>query len=147
MCSLLHRPDALMDPDAVAEAFHALRSAGKVLHFGVSNHSPSQFALLHRRFPLVANQIELSALQTQALADGTLDQAVDLGLRPMIWSPLAGGRLFTATDERARRVREALGALARSQRRQRGQPGLRVDPEASCAPAADHRIVAHRGGG
>lgn len=111
---LLHRPDALMDPDAVAEAFHALRSAGKVLHFGVSNHSPSQFALLHRRFPLVANQIELSALQTQALGDGTLDQAVDLGLRPMIWSPLAGGRLFTATDERARRVRETLGALALS---------------------------------
>ena len=111
---LLHRPDALMDPDAVAETFTALRSAGKVLHFGVSNHTPSQLAPLHRRFPLVTQQIEFSPLQMQALADGTLDQCVDLGLRPMIWSPLAGGRLFTANDERAQRVRGALAGLAQA---------------------------------
>jgi predicted oxidoreductase len=48
----------------------------------------------------------------QALADGTLDQAADLGLPPMIWSPLARGRLFTAQDEQARRVRSVLGDLA-----------------------------------
>ncbi len=111
---LLHRPDALMDPDAVAETFTALRSAGKVLHFGVSNHTPSQLAPLHRRFPLVTQQIEFSPLQMQALADGTLDQCVDLGLRPMIWSPLAGGSLFTANDERAQRVRGALAGLAQA---------------------------------
>ena len=111
---LLHRPDALMDPDEVAEAFAALRSAGKVLHFGVSNHTPSQLAQLHRRHPLVTQQIELSPLQMQALADGTLDQCVDLGLRPMIWSPLAGGRLFNADDERARRVRGVLTTLAQA---------------------------------
>ena len=93
---LIHRPDALMDADEVAQTFGQLRAAGKVLHFGVSNHTPSQFALLHRRLPLVTNQIELSPLQLQALSDGTLDQCTDLGLRPMIWSPLGGGRLFTA---------------------------------------------------
>lgn len=109
---LIHRPDALTDPDELADTFRGLRAAGKVLHFGVSNHAPSQLAMLHRRLPLVTNQIELSPLQLGALADGTLDQCLDLGLRPMIWSPLAGGRLFGATDEAARRVRDVLQVLA-----------------------------------
>ncbi len=109
---LIHRPDLLMDPAEVAETFHALRAAGKVLHFGVSNHTPSQFALLHRHIPLVTNQIELSPLQLGALGDGTLDQSVELGLRPMIWSPLAGGRLLTSTDDDAVRVRAVLQDLA-----------------------------------
>lgn len=108
---LLHRPDLLADPDEIAATFDELRRAGKVLHFGVSNHTPSQFALLHRRFPLVTHQVELSPLQMQALADGTLEQALDLVLPPMIWSPLAGGRLFRGDDEQARRVRAVLEAL------------------------------------
>ncbi|MCU0647198.1 MAG: aldo/keto reductase [Gemmatimonadaceae bacterium] len=111
---LIHRPDALMDPDALAECFTRLRDAGKVLAFGVSNHTPSQFAMLHRRIPLVTNQIELSPLALDALHDGTVDQAVDLGLPPMVWSPLAGGRLFADADERTRRVRSALDAIART---------------------------------
>jgi predicted oxidoreductase len=110
---LIHRPDALMDPNELAETFQSLRAAGKVLHFGVSNHAPSQLAMLNRRLPLATNQIELSPLHLNALGDGTLDQCIDLGLRPMIWSPLAGGRLFSADDERARRVRYSLEALAR----------------------------------
>ncbi len=109
---LIHRPDALTDPDELADTFRGLRAAGKVQHFGVSNHAPSQLAMLHRRVPLVTNQIELSPLQLGALTDGTLDQCLDLGLRPMIWSPLAGGRLFGATDEAARRVRDVLQVLA-----------------------------------
>ncbi|MCU0633569.1 MAG: aldo/keto reductase [Gemmatimonadaceae bacterium] len=109
---LIHRPDILMDPDALAACFTRLREAGKVLAFGVSNHTPSQFAMLHRRIPLLTNQVELSPLALGALDDGTLDQALDLGLPPMIWSPLAGGRLFTATDARAARVRAVLGAVA-----------------------------------
>ena len=59
---LIHRPDALMDPDELADTFRALHAAGKVLHFGLSNHMPSQFALLHRRHPLVTHQIEFSPL-------------------------------------------------------------------------------------
>lgn len=109
---LLHRPDLLMDPQELADTFAQLRSAGKVLHFGVSNHTPGQLALLHARQPLATNQIEFSPLQMRALADGTLEQCVDLGLRPMIWSPLAGGRLFSAQDEQAQRVRGALHTLA-----------------------------------
>ncbi len=109
---LIHRPDWLMDPDELADTFRHLLAAGKVLHFGVSNHSPSQLAMLRKRHPLVTNQIEFSPLQMRALADGTLEQCVDLGLHPMIWSPLAGGRLFNGDDAQAQRVRGVLQALA-----------------------------------
>ena len=109
---LIHRPDALMDADALADCFTRLRAAGKVRHFGVSNFTPSQFALLHRRIPLVTNQIEASPLHIAPFHDGTLDQAQDVGVAPMIWSALAGGRLFTGQDEAARRVRAVLERLA-----------------------------------
>ena len=109
---LIHRPDALMDFDELAHTFEALRQEGKVLHFGVSNFTPSQLAPLHRRFALAAHQIELSPLHRDALHDGTLDQCQDLGLRPMAWSPLAGGRLFTGQDEAAHRLRHTLAAMA-----------------------------------
>jgi predicted oxidoreductase len=110
---LIHRPDTLMDPDELANTFQDLRAAGKVLHFGVSNHTHSQLALLNHRIALATNQIELSPLHLDALTDGALDQCLALGIRPMIWSPLAGGRLFKADDDRARRVRNTLDILAR----------------------------------
>jgi predicted oxidoreductase len=109
---LIHRPDYLMDAAALAETFAVLTREGKVAHWGVSNHSASQFALLHQRHPLVTNQIELSPLRMDALDDGTLDQAQQLGLRPMIWSPLAGGRLITGEDEQAVRVRSEMRRIA-----------------------------------
>ena len=109
---LIHRPDPLAEPDEIAEAFRALHKAGKVLAFGVSNHSAAQFAALHRRHPLATNQVEFSPLQMKALADGTLEQCTDLQLPPMAWSPLARGRLF-GDDEQARRVRAVLEDLGR----------------------------------
>lgn len=109
---LLHRPDLLMDPAEVADTFRHLQAAGKVLHFGVSNHAPGQLSQLHKRFPLVTNQVELSPLHMQSLADGTLEQCTELGLRPMIWSPLARGELFTSGSEQAQRVLAVLGELA-----------------------------------
>lgn len=109
---LIHRPDYLMDAAALAETFATLTREGKVAHWGVSNHSTSQFALLHQHHPLLTNQLELSPLQMHALDDGTLDQAQQYGLRPMIWSPLAGGRLFTGGDEQALRVRAEMSAIA-----------------------------------
>ena len=111
---LMHRPDLLMDPEQLGETFRHLLAAGKVLHFGVSNHTPGQLAMLRRRHPLVTNQIEFSPLQMRALADGTLEQCVDLGLQPMLWSPLAGGRLLTGDDEQAQRVRAVLQALGQA---------------------------------
>jgi predicted oxidoreductase len=109
---LIHRPDYLMDAAELAGTFAALTAEGKVNHWGVSNHSTSQFALLHQHHPLVTNQVELSPLQMDALDDGTLDQAQQLGLRPMIWSPLGGGRLFTGEDEQAGRLRTEMAAIA-----------------------------------
>jgi predicted oxidoreductase len=109
---LIHRPDALLDAAEVAEAFAQLQRDGKVLHFGVSNFTPSQFELLDAAVPLATNQIELHPLHRAPLHDGTLDQAQRLKRRPMIWSPLAGGRLFSGEDEASRRVQAALRTIA-----------------------------------
>jgi predicted oxidoreductase len=62
---LIHRPDPLLDPDEVADTFASLKASGKVRHFGVSNFSPSQFALLASRTPLLTNQVEASLLHTR----------------------------------------------------------------------------------
>lgn len=110
---LIHRPDPLMNPFEVAETFTRLHAAGKVRAFGVSNFTPSQFALLHQSVPLVTNQIELHPLHRAPLHDGTLDQLLGLNLRPMVWSPLAGGRLFTGTAPDALRVRAVLEDIGR----------------------------------
>lgn len=109
---LIHRPDYLMDAAALADTFATLTREGKVAHWGVSNYNASQFALLHQHHPLLTNQVELSPLKMDALDDGTLDQAQQLGLRPMIWSPLGGGHLFTGTDEQAVRLRAEMTAIA-----------------------------------
>jgi predicted oxidoreductase len=63
---LLHRPDALVEPEEVAEAFNQLHSAGKVKHFGVSNHSPLQIELLKKYVDqeLIANQLQFSVMHT-----------------------------------------------------------------------------------
>jgi len=108
---LIHRPDPLMDADEVARAFESLRAAGKVRHFGVSNFTPGQFELLASRVPLATNQIELHPLHRAALTDGTLDQLQRLRIRPMIWSPLAGGALLAGGGEAERRVQAALGRI------------------------------------
>ncbi len=109
---LLHRPDPLLDADAVAEVFQRLQRAGKVLAFGVSNFTPMQFSLLHSRVPLVTNQVECSPLHLGPLHDGTFDQAQQLRIAPMIWSPLAGGNIFSSDDAAALRVQATLQAVA-----------------------------------
>lgn len=114
---LLHRPDALMEPDEVARAFDHLYDAGKVRSFGVSNHTPRQTELLGRwvRRPLVANQVQLSLTHApviaQPLAMNTLDdQGVDRAggvleycrdeqITVQAWSPLGGpGGPFLGND-------------------------------------------------
>lgn len=69
---LLHRPDALMDPVEVAEAFSALKASGKVRHFGVSNQNPYQMALLQKYMPMpiVANQLQLSITNCTMISQG-----------------------------------------------------------------------------
>ena len=69
---LLHRPDTLMEPDEVAEAFNTLESSGKVRHFGVSNHNPMQIELLKTsvKQPLIANQLQLSVTEAGMITSG-----------------------------------------------------------------------------
>ena len=110
---LIHRPDPLMDPDEIAEAFAQLQHQGKVNHFGVSNFTPSQTELILSRFPLVTNQIELSVLHLEPFLDGTLDQCINKNIIPMAWSPLGGGNLFAQLeDERNKRIVAVASMLA-----------------------------------
>lgn len=104
---LLHRPDYLFNAGDVAETFNQLKSSGKVKHFGVSNFSPSQVALLQSALnePLLVNQIEINIHNINSFSDGTLDQCQQLGITPIAWCPLGGvvypawGNTFSAADE------------------------------------------------
>ena len=69
---LLHRPDTLMEPEEVAEAFDLLYSSGKVRHFGVSNHNPMQIELLKTAVdqPLIINQLQFSVTEAGMVTAG-----------------------------------------------------------------------------
>lgn len=69
---LLHRPDALMEPDEVARAFDYLKASGKVRHFGVSNQNPYQMQLLQNSLdmPLCANQLQFGVMHTPMIQSG-----------------------------------------------------------------------------
>ncbi|MCL2664219.1 MAG: aldo/keto reductase [Defluviitaleaceae bacterium] len=75
---LLHRPDALFEPEEVAEAFDALHAAGKVKYFGVSNHNPSQINLLHKYLKdrLIVNQLQFSLVHT-----GLVDSGLNVNMK------------------------------------------------------------------
>jgi len=81
---LIHRPDTLMEPEEVAEAFELLQKSGKVRNFGVSNYNPMQINLLQKYVAqkLVVNQLQLSIVHTPMIDSGMavnmhIDQAVD----------------------------------------------------------------------
>lgn len=102
---LLHRPDTLVEPEEVAEAFSELHASGKVRHFGVSNHTPMQIELLQKYVPhkLIVNQMQLSATHTPMIDSGialnmNIDQSVNRdsgvldycrlnGITIQAWSP------------------------------------------------------------
>lgn len=132
---LLHRPDTLVEPEDVAEAFEQLVAAGKVRHFGVSNHTPGQIELLKSavKQPLVANQVQLSITHAPLFAQGVaanmagLDQSIsrDIGLLDysrlnnmmlQAWSPFQKGffdGVFLGDRENFAELNDAIDALAR----------------------------------
>ncbi|GGF27079.1 oxidoreductase [Halobacillus andaensis] len=69
---LLHRPDVLMEPEEVAEAFTTLKESGKVRYFGVSNQNPMQMELLKKylKDDLIVNQLQLSVVHTPMIDSG-----------------------------------------------------------------------------
>ncbi len=110
---LIHRPSPLMDPDEIAGAFAFLKAQGKVRHFGVSNFTPSQFAMLHASTELVTNQVQASLLHRDPFLDGTFDQLTTLKIRPTLWSPFGSGKLFTSdSDPQIARIRKTATEIA-----------------------------------
>ncbi|MGB0580819.1 MAG: aldo/keto reductase [Limisphaerales bacterium] len=91
----LHRPDWLMDPAEVADAFDQLKQQGKVREFGVSNFAPSQVTALQSACPmhLQVQQVEISLVCLERFIDGSLDQCLAEKITPLAWSPLGGGLL------------------------------------------------------
>ena len=108
---LIHRPDALMNPHEIAETFADLKEQGKVLHFGVSNFTPSQMEMMMSAFPVEYNQIEVSVLHLDPFHDGTLDTCIRHKIRPMSWGPLGSGKLYS-DDERSKRIMAVATLLA-----------------------------------
>lgn len=74
---LLHRPDALVEPEEVAEAFNQLKKAGKVKHFGVSNHNANQIQLLNK---YCDNQIGINQLQFSIAHSGMIDSGINVNM-------------------------------------------------------------------
>lgn len=108
---LLHRPDPLIEPEEVANAFMRLREEGKVRFFGVSNHTAAQMEFLQQYLdmPIITNQVQLSITHNQLFNDGVVFNQDDLGVHSraegtveycrlhditlQAWSPLEGGYL------------------------------------------------------
>ncbi len=111
---LVHRPDWLARADDTAAGLNELLRAGKIRAAGVSNYSASQFDLLnsHMTQPLVTNQVEFHLLRDEPIHDGTFSQCEKLGVRPMAWSPLAGGRMFDPNHPAAQRLAAAATGMS-----------------------------------
>lgn len=110
----IHRPDILTHPHEVARALDDAVTAGKIRALGVSNFTPSQIAALAKFLghDLVSTQPEISPLRIDCFANGELDQAMQMGLSPLAWSPLGGGELANPQSERGRAVAQELDRFA-----------------------------------
>lgn len=113
---LIHRPDPCTDPWEVARAMDDLLSEGLIRAAGVSNFNPAQFNALNTAMGgrLFTNQIEVSPLQFEHFHSGMIDLMCQLRVRPMVYSPAAGGRLFTDDDPAAVSVRACLEEIAQA---------------------------------
>ncbi|TFD64450.1 aldo/keto reductase [Cryobacterium ruanii] len=129
---LLHRPDPLLEPAAVAAAVAALHAAGKIRALGVSNMSGAQIAFLQREIdlPIVVNQLELSLLRhdwvdstvlvnhpdgaDNTFPHGTLEYCASNGVRLQAWGPLAQGRYSGAATPARTAAEEAAFAVVQA---------------------------------
>ena len=111
---LLHRPSPFFNPGEVAKAFSYLKQSGKVLHFGVSNFNAQQYEMLNAYLdePLVTNQVEISPLCLENFKNGNIDFFLQKRIKPMAWSPLAGGKIMMPKEEKEQRVFNSLVEIA-----------------------------------
>jgi predicted oxidoreductase len=113
----IHRPDILAHPQEVARVLDDAVASGKIRTLGVSNFTQGQIAALQHFLgnKLATTQPEISPLRITCFENGELDQAMMLGLTPMAWSPLGGGRLAAPETPRDKAVAAALDAVAEAQ--------------------------------
>jgi predicted oxidoreductase len=113
----IHRPDILAHPQETARVLDDAVASGKVRALGVSNFTQAQTAALNHFLgtKLVTTQPEISPLRIDCFENGELDQAMMLGLTPLAWSPLGGGRLAAPETARDKAVAAALDAVAEAQ--------------------------------
>ena len=130
---LLHRPDTLMEPEEVAEAFNKLESEGKVKYFGVSNHNPMQIELLKTavKQPVIADQLQFSIPESGLVTSGlnvnmkndesvmhdggALEYMRIKGITIQAWSPFQGGFFggpFVGDMEKYPALNDKLGEMA-----------------------------------
>ncbi|WP_086617100.1 aldo/keto reductase [Erythrobacter tepidarius] len=113
----IHRPDILAHPQETARVLDDAVASGKIKALGVSNFTPAQIAALNHFLghKLVTTQPEISPLRIDCFENGELDQAMMLGLTPLAWSPLSGGRLAAPETPRDKAVAAALDVVAEAQ--------------------------------
>ena len=113
----IHRPDILAHPQETARVLDDAVASGKIKALGVSNFTQAQTAALNHFLgtKLVSTQPEISPLRIDCFENGELDQAMMLGLTPLAWSPLGGGRLAAPETPRDKAVAAALDAVAEAQ--------------------------------
>ena len=113
----IHRPDILAHPAEVAHTLDAAVAAGKIRALGISNFTQAQTSALNHFLDhkLVATQPEISPLRIACFENGELDQAMELGLTPLAWSPLGGGQLLKPKGAHNIAVSAALDGVAEAQ--------------------------------
>ena len=110
---LIHREDPLLDVWETARALKDLKKQGLIRETGVSNFDPFKFEALNKAMDatLVTNQIEWNPVCFEHFRSGMMDMLTAAKLHPMIWSPLAGGRLFSQ-DEACVKAMKKISAVA-----------------------------------
>lgn len=98
---LIHREDPLIDFNETARALQDLKKQGLIREAGVSNFDPFKFNALNNSMgnTLVTNQIELNPVCFEHFRSGMIDVLTSSKIHPMIWSPLAGGNLFSQDQQ------------------------------------------------
>lgn len=111
---LIHREDPCFDPWETARALKELKKEGLVKEVGVSNFDPFKFDALNKAMDgeLVTNQIEWNPLCFEHFNNGMMDYLTVNRIHPMIWSPLAGGKLFKGEDDQCKKAMEKLKEIA-----------------------------------
>lgn len=111
---LIHREDPLLDPWEAGRALLDLKKEGLIKEFGVSNFDPFKFDAMNKAVggQLVTNQIEWNPVCFEHFNSGMMDYLTVNKIHPMIWSPLAGGRLFKGEDEACEKAAEKINEIA-----------------------------------